>query len=166
MAPPKRYKLIAQRGQSSSSSTTRFQALNFPNVLVYECYKNLFASRVVYHSWVIDLKFLEAFSFPYNENFRNLDWHDYLSLNIPMFEKLVRVFYSNASVNYKDENDALRTYDNAFTTYIMGRLFKITLELIRNAFGLHSAPDAMTHISDNLVEQDLERALCEPCWCS
>ncbi|EOX94258.1 Uncharacterized protein TCM_003816 [Theobroma cacao] len=38
-------------------------------------------------------------------------------------------------------------------------LFKITPELIKDVFDLRSAPNAMTHISDSLVVQDLERKL-------
>ncbi|EOX94286.1 Uncharacterized protein TCM_003875 [Theobroma cacao] len=38
-------------------------------------------------------------------------------------------------------------------------MFKITLELIKDVFGLQCAPDAMTHISDNLIVQDSKREL-------
>ncbi|EOX93497.1 Uncharacterized protein TCM_002379 [Theobroma cacao] len=134
-------------------------ALNFFNAVVYDCYKNLLTSRTVYHGRVIDLKILREFGFLYIENFRNLGWHEYLSLNIPVFENLVKVFYSNANVNYRHENDALHTYDNAFTTYIMGRLIKITPELIKDVFGLHSGLGTFTYIGDNPVVQDLEREL-------
>lgn len=75
---------------------------------------------------VIDLEFLEKFSFFYIENFRNLGYHEFLSLNILVFKKLLKVFYNNAYVNDKDENDTLRTYENAVTVYVMGRLYKIT----------------------------------------
>lgn len=81
-------------------------------------------------------------------------------MNKPIFEQLVKVFYSNTSAWYKRvSKNEVTLHDDSFLSDVMGRTIKITPQLLEQVLGLKSAPDAITCISDDVIVQELKQEM-------
>ena len=109
--------------------------LNFSSLTARTQFEEKFAHHEIKARRIIDFDFLQTLDFLYTRIFENFGWMNYFHMNLPIYENLVRAFYSNAELLPRPEQSN-RFYSNKFRTYLMGKEFVVNKELIATTLNL------------------------------
>ena len=71
---------------------------NFRTTIAQTRFDNTFAYRDVKAGRVIHFELLESINFPYLSTFEEFGWNNYMKMNAPVYENLVRTFYCNSEL--------------------------------------------------------------------
>ncbi|EOY03315.1 Uncharacterized protein TCM_018195 [Theobroma cacao] len=107
---------------------------NFSHLSLERQFDKDFTKHDVKPGQEIDLNYLACINFSYIDNFRELDWLSYLSMNQTYFVDLVCIFYFKATTKFQDyeDNEPVKRTDR-LCTYVMGKRIVVaehTLDIV------------------------------------
>ena len=76
-----------------------FFSANFRTAIAQTRFDDTFTHRDVKAGRVILFKLFESINFPYLSTFEEFGWNNYMKMNAPVYENLVRAFYFTAIQN-------------------------------------------------------------------
>ena len=71
---------------------------NFRTAIAQTRFDDTFAHRDIKAGRVIHFELLESINFSYLSTFEEFGWKNYLKMNAPVYENLVRAFYYNSEL--------------------------------------------------------------------
>lgn len=116
---------------------------NFRTAIAQSRFEDTFAHRDVKAGRVIRFDLLESIDFPYLNTFEEFGWTNYLKMNAPVYENLVRAFYCNSDLIPR-QNIPNRSYTDRFKTFLMGSEYIISRQTIADALNLDDSGETNT----------------------
>ena len=116
---------------------------NFRTAIAQTRFDDTFAHQDVKVRRVIRFELLESINFPYLSTFEEFRWTNYLKMNAPVYENLVRAFYYNSELVSR-HNTPNRSYSDRFKTFLMGNEYVILRQVIADALNLDDSGETNT----------------------
>ena len=108
-------------------------------------FNDTFAHRDIKAGRVIHFELLESINFSYLSTFEEFGWTNYLKMNAPIYENLVRAFYCNSKLVPR-QNTPSRSYSDRFKTFLIGNKYVISQQIIDDALNLDDFGETNTKV--------------------
>ena len=147
MAP--KVKHLASKRIGSSPNLPKRQkpsfSANFRTAIAQTRFDDTFVHRDVKVGRVIHFELLESINFPYLNTFEEFGWKNYLKMNAPVYDNLVRAFYCNSELVPRQITPN-HSYTDRFKTFLMGSEYMISRQTIADTLNLDYSGETNTKV--------------------